>query len=176
MNRLFSKLTIISVVFYLAFTKQVRANFSWVDIGVNGLTCSACSRSVEMSIRKLGFVQDVQMNLENTEGRITFKRGIKVEVNKIAQAVFDAGFSVRYLKAEFDFTNVTITGNCFSFEEIRYQFLNLRDIKGKEAKGKIIIQFIGKKFISKKEWKKYKKELKKECGTDKDEVLYMIML
>ena len=46
------------------------AQFQTVYIGVNGLTCSQCSRTVEMSIRKLDFVGDVQMNLAHTESRM----------------------------------------------------------------------------------------------------------
>ena len=75
------------------------AQFKEVTVGVNGLTCSQCSRSVEMRIRKLAFVADVKMNLEHTEGRIFFKKGDKVNVDKIAAAVVDAGFSVRFWHA-----------------------------------------------------------------------------
>src|ERR1700749_3409802 len=39
-------------VFLLSVQAGAFAQFSWAQIGVDGLTCSACTRSVEMSIRK----------------------------------------------------------------------------------------------------------------------------
>jgi copper chaperone CopZ len=76
-----------------------RTQFISAEIGIDGLTCSACTRSAEMSIRKLPFVADVKMNIENTNGIITFKADTTIDMRKIAQAVVDAGFSVRYLTA-----------------------------------------------------------------------------
>src|ERR1700744_3890006 len=66
-------------------------------VGVNGLTCSQCSRSVEMQLRKLSFVKNVNMNLKQTEGDLEFKEGAKIDFSKIAEAIKNAGFSVRFL-------------------------------------------------------------------------------
>src|ERR1700722_452721 len=92
----------LSWVFLTLFTFSSRAQFVSAKLGVDGLTCSACTRSVELSIRKLDFVKDVQMNLDNTVGQITFIPGKQISMNKIAKAVTDAGFSVRYLQATFN--------------------------------------------------------------------------
>src|ERR1700759_2288056 len=90
---------------FLVASLHLRAQFTWAEIGVDGLTCSACTRSVEMQIRKLDFVDSVSMNLEHTDGKIFFKKGAAVNIEKISQAVVDAGFSVRYLRAGFLFKN-----------------------------------------------------------------------
>ena len=84
----------------LFLPKAITAQYTSARIGVNGLTCSACTRSVEMSIRKLPFIENVEMNLENTDGILKFKKGQEVDIFKIAQAVVDAGFSVRFLPIE----------------------------------------------------------------------------
>ena len=97
------------IVFFLigsVFTSY--AQFVSAEIGVDGLTCSACTKSVEMSLRKLDFVQDVQMNLENTNGKVTFKPGALIYIDKIAKAVDNAGFSVSYLHATFSFNSLTV--------------------------------------------------------------------
>src|ERR1700759_3369629 len=95
---------------------SAKAQFQAVYIGVNGLTCSQCSRTVEMSIRKLDFVSDVQMNLQHTEGKIILKKDKKADMDKIAQAVINAGFSVRYLNADLAVnSSVSTTGQCFSY-------------------------------------------------------------
>jgi copper chaperone CopZ len=83
------------------------SNVTWakvisVHIGIDGLTCSMCSKSVEMSIKKLAFVEAVKMDLKQTQGTITFKEGQNVNFKQLAKAVKDAGFSVRFLKAIID--------------------------------------------------------------------------
>src|SRR4051812_38883306 len=100
------RLLFFMLTLFVAETAQSSAQFKSAMVGVNGLTCSACTRTVEMSIRKLDFVQDVTMNLENTEGKIVFKENADVDISKVARAVTDAGFSVRYLTAVFLFNNV----------------------------------------------------------------------
>jgi cation transport ATPase len=137
------------------------AEFKEVSVGVNGLTCSQCSRSVEMRIRKLSFVSDVKMNLEHTEGHIFFRKGEKIEVDKIAAAVEDAGFSVRFLKAVFDFGNSSVsTDKCYNFSGDSYTFINPSQ---SVLKGSVSLTFLGTKFQEKREMKKWKGKLKKQC-------------
>src|SRR4051812_34855647 len=97
------------IVLLLCAVIQAQAQFGNVYIGVNGLTCSQCTRTVEMSIRKLDFVADVQMNLEHTEGKIILKKNKKADMDKIAQAIVNAGFSVRYLQADLTIDNSVTT-------------------------------------------------------------------
>jgi copper chaperone CopZ len=141
-------------LFVLAFLPLLCfGQFKSAEIGVDGLTCSACTRSVEMSIRKLNFVRDVVMNLENTEGKIIFKDSVKIEIDKIAKAVTDAGFSVRYLHASFNFNNIPVSENfCWNYEGGQYQFVKTED---KKLNGVVTLKFIGEKYLSKKEIKKW---------------------
>ncbi|MBI2721950.1 MAG: heavy-metal-associated domain-containing protein [Bacteroidetes bacterium] len=147
------------------------AQFSSAEIGVDGLTCSACTRAVEMSILKLNFVNDVQMNLENTTGKIIFKKGAEVNLKKIAKAITDAGFSVRYLKATYSFSNSDISTSgsllnasgefCFVIEE------------SKKLNGDILLTIISKEFMPKKEYNKWKELIRKHCGEIKKEIYYV---
>ena len=137
------------------------AQFVWAKIGVNGLTCSQCTRSVEMSIRKLDFVQDVKMSLKNTEGEITFKQGTKVDMEKIAQAVLSAGFSVRFVKAGLKLYNVQISeGYCYSYENVYYQFVG---VTNKKLNGETTLVFLGEKYQPKSEFNIVKKKLQTNC-------------
>jgi cation transport ATPase len=139
-----------------------RAQFVTAELGVNGLTCSACTRSVEMSIRKLDFVKDVQMNLDNTNGIITFKPGSDVSIEKLAKAVIDAGFSVRYLQATFKTDSVLHISNdyCFVYNNASYQFVNITQ---SQTNNEIVMKFIGKEYQETKEYKKLKANLKPMC-------------
>ena len=58
-----------------------------------------CSRSVEMSLVKLDFVDRVVMDLNSNQCDLFFNVDKYVSIDKIAQAVVDAGFSVAYLNA-----------------------------------------------------------------------------
>lgn len=156
------RLILLLVTIALFLSANSKAQFVSVEIGVNGLTCSACTRSVEMSIRKLDFVDDVQMNLENTQGTITFKPGSNVDIEKIAKAVVNAGFSVRFLNAVYktDSTFQVSENYCMSYNGATYQFVK---VTAGKMPGSITMKFIGKEFLPADEYKKWKDSLKSEC-------------
>ena len=135
----------------------VQCQFKSVEMGIDGLTCSMCSRSVEMSLVKLDFINRVVMDLNNNRSEIFFNEGAYVSIDKVAQAVIDAGFSVAYLNASFDFKEHPIdTDNCWNYEYEAYQFI---DVKQPKLKGEMILKFIGKNFLSRSEMKKWKTQL-----------------
>ena len=154
---------ILLVLFFLnGLGLKMYSQFNWVEIGVDGLTCSACSRSVEMSIRKLSFVDSVSMNLENTRGKISFKKGEKVEIEKIAKAVTDAGFSLRSLYAGINITELNVSNDyCWTFENSAYHFIKISE--SKQFKGFITIKFIGEKYMPHKEYKDWKSYCTNSC-------------
>jgi copper chaperone CopZ len=142
------------VTILLLFNLNSIAAFKSAMVGVNGLTCSACTRSVEMAIRKLDFVKDVQMNLENTEGKIIFRDSLDIDIEKVAQAVVNAGFSVRYLTAVYDFNNVTVKKDfCFNDGKNQFAFINTDH---RVLNGEITLKFIGKQFLPKSDFNKMK--------------------
>lgn len=147
------------------------AQFETVYIGVNGLTCSQCSRTVEMSIRKLDFVADVQMNLQHTEGKIVLKKDKKPDMEKIAQAVINAGFSVRFLDADL-FVNNTLSGSgsCFSYNGDAFVF---SQAPKNPLKGTVRLKFIGKKFLPKNELKKIPAVSDGNCGAGAGKVYHV---
>jgi copper chaperone CopZ len=146
-----------SIICVLLFTLPLKSlgGLKWVDVGVNGLTCSLCTRSVERSISRLDFVDSVVMSLEKTEGRIYLKTGEPADLKKIAKAVVDAGFSVRFLRLEFNFNDVPISQDgYFSYQGQKYQWLQFKDGL---AKGDISLTLVDEGFLPRKEsgqWKK----------------------
>lgn len=153
--------SIILLCIIMSLCFQANAQFETVYIGVNGLTCSQCSRTVEMRIRKLDFVADVQMNLQNTEGKIILAKNKKANMADLAQSVFDAGFSVRYLKADYNFDNQSFTsGPCFIFKGDEYVF----NSPPAALSGKQTLKFLGKKFMPKSEYKKIQEKLETQCS------------
>lgn len=133
-----------------------------VRIGVNGLTCSQCTRSVEMQLRKLDFVKDVKMDLEHTNGAIVLKENKKFDPYLIAKAITDAGFSVRFVKllqpypADADNSN-----GCFTFKNINLQMVSTSI----EPSGNALM-LLGSQFLPREEYKKWKGKLVQHCSGD----------
>ncbi len=161
-----------SILFCLVFAApHAYAQFETVYLGVNGLTCSQCSRTVEMSIRKLDFVADVKMNLEHTEGKILLKKNKKADMEKIAQAVVNAGFSVRYLQADLVVDNsIAASGACFSYNGDQYVFT---ETPKAPIKGTVKMTFIGKKFMPKNDYKKVEAHMNDKCGITTGKVYHV---
>jgi len=143
---------------FLGYSGICRAQFAKASIGVNGLTCSQCSRSVEVELRKLDFIRNVSMDLEHTQGTILFKDKAKVNIAAIAKAVKNAGFSVRFLKAELDVTLAAPENQCLKYRGDTY-FL-LKPLGNKET---ATLQFIGKEYMPGKELKRYTLPSKIPC-------------
>ena len=155
---------ILPILFLLMLAQfNASAQFTSAEIGVDGLTCSACTRSVEMSIRKLSFVDSVAMNLEHTEGTVIFKKNAKVDIEKIAKAVTDAGFSLRSLTASVN-VNELKAGNdfCWVYENNTYHFVKMP--AAENLSGTIRLKFIGDKYMSKKELKDWKMYMTSNCS------------
>lgn len=132
------------------------AGIKWADIGVNGLTCSICSRSVEMSVRRLDFVDNVVMSLETTEARIYFKPGALIDLNQLSRAVVNAGFSVRFVRLEIAFDDIALNKDgSFVFQGQAYQWLDFKD----SAEGQVALELVDESFLPRKESAKWRKKI-----------------
>lgn len=170
-KNLLSMKTLFTIAFALICLQKGFAQFIWAEIGVDGLTCSQCSRSVEMSLLKLDFVHEVQMNLEHTTGKITFKKGIEVNLKKIAKAITDGGFSVRYLKVSYPFSNFNITHKV-SLSDATGQFCFV-NTEAKKLNGDILLTIISKEFMPRPDYIKWKEAIEKCCGKITKEIYYV---
>lgn len=155
---LFKKLLFTTAFFLptLAFSQIESAT-----IGVDGLTCSQCSRSVEMALLKLPFVDKVDMNLAHTIGVVYFKKGDPVDLQKLAQAPRDAGFSTRFVKLEFNTSQIQSGQNCFVYRN--KVFYLLQPFTKGNGKGSLF-QVIAKGFLPNKEWRNYSLKPKGSCS------------
>jgi len=64
-----------------------------VELGIDGLTCSQCMRSVEIALRKQPGVEAVQVDLQATTAYVETNERLQLPLLK--HAVEQAGFSVR---------------------------------------------------------------------------------
>jgi copper chaperone CopZ len=166
-----SRFFVVVVGILFALITQSFAGIKWVDIGVDGLTCSMCSRSVEMSIRRLDFVEKVEMSLETTEGRIYFKNDTPINLAELAKAVVNAGFSVRFVKLEWDFSDIPIAADgSFVFQGQTYRWLDYSS----NTPGQVALKLVDDNFLPKKESNEWKKKLSQEGIPQKEKVLHVI--
>jgi len=145
----------------------------WVDIGVNGLTCSMCTRSVEMSVERLDFVDSVIMSLEKTEGRVYLKSSKLVDLKQIARAVSDAGFSVRFLRASFDFSDVAVGADgTFTYQGQPYIWMGFKEGL---AKGDVALKLVDEDFLPRKEGAQWKKKIALLAnGADRQKIFHVV--
>jgi copper chaperone CopZ len=154
-------------------SSTIDAQIQYAELGVDGLTCSQCTRNVELALRKLDFVQDVEMNIENTKGKILFKPDRSITIEDLSKAVFDAGFSVRYLKIAYLFNNQEISENyCLEDQTTIFEFI---EVKKQLLSGIHLMQLVGKSYQNRKEYRLWKGKLNNNCK-QQGKVVYHVTL
>jgi hypothetical protein len=109
-----------------------------------------------MSIRRLDFVDNVVMILESTEGRIFFKPDAPIDLNEIAKAVVNAGFSVRFLKLQMSFDDIPLNSDgSFVFQHQRFKWIDCPA----NVNGSVALQLVEENFLPKKESAPWKEKL-----------------
>jgi copper chaperone CopZ len=140
-------------------------------VGVNGLTCSMCTRSVEMSLRRLDFVDSVGMSLENTEGVIYFKKDLPVNLDQIAKAVVNAGFSVRYVSIQLHLNYIQPQQDG-SFNVHGRDFIWI-DYNKTTTKKPLWLKVIGEPFLPKAEMKIWRSKIRGRSDNHKENNYYV---
>ncbi|MEI6815285.1 MAG: heavy metal-associated domain-containing protein [Bacteroidota bacterium] len=137
------------------------SQFTKAVVAIDGLTCSACSYATQRSVLQLDFVEDVTMDLNSHQATILFKKDKMVSMEKIAEKVVDAGFSVGGMTAEINLKKISISKDfCLEYEGAIYHFISTEN---KELNGLVGLQFIGPRYMRKKDFKKYKSMLSTPC-------------
>jgi hypothetical protein len=109
-----------------------------------------------MSLRRLDFVDSVAMSLETTEGRVYFKPNALIDLNQLAKAIVNAGFSVRFLRLEMSFDDIALNKDgSFVFQGQTYQWLDFKD----NTTGQVALKLVDENFLPKKESAKWKEKI-----------------
>ena len=86
------KKVLVGLLIFFAATAQ--AQFSKASSQASGLTCSMCSKAVKTALEQVSFVDKVQVDIKNQQYNLTFNANEEVDIDALAKAVQDAGFSV----------------------------------------------------------------------------------
>src|SRR3984885_2959322 len=128
MIKIFRMKTLKIFILLLTITTGIaKAQFTKAELQVSGLTCALCSKATEQSLKTLPFIGDVKTDLLHNMFVITFKNAQMVIFDQISKKVQDAGFFVDSLKATFNFDNIKVADNSFSYGGDTYQVVSGAD-------------------------------------------------
>jgi copper chaperone CopZ len=145
------KILKISIILLVLTTGIAKAQFTKAELQVSGLTCALCAKATEKALKALPFIGEIKTDLIRNTYLLTFKSGEQVNFDMISKKVQDAGFFVNSLKATFDFNNVKVADNHFSYGGDTFQLMNA----AKLPEGQVAVTIVDKGFAPKSVSKKY---------------------
>jgi copper chaperone CopZ len=150
--------TIYSLIIVMLFAFNIAsAQITKVELQAAGLTCSMCSRSVDMQLRTLDFIDSIGIDLSHATFFLFFKKDKIVDFDQIKKKVEDAGFSVALLKVNYQFDNLKVENNSsFTYHNSTFYVINSTQ---KILNGLVDFKIVDKGFVSDKEYKKYSKQI-----------------
>lgn len=149
------RIVVLMLLFNFSFLiNKSQAQITKAVVGIDGLTCSQCSKSVEQQMKKRSFVNNLYMALAETELTLTFKEGAVIDWKQIAQAVVDAGFSVRSITVSIPSHFLQESEQQINANGSRFYFLNSLSKKNL-ADTSVKFQIIGKAFLPRREYRNY---------------------
>lgn len=139
-----------------AFT-QIRS----ATLVASGLTCSMCSKSIFKALEKVPSVKSLDVDVEKSEFKITFKPDGIVSLDEVKDAVEDAGFSVATMEVVIGFAGETASKDAhITSGGSMFHFVGNTN---KKLTGDVTVRLLDKDFISRKEHDKYGKLTKMKC-------------
>lgn len=155
------KKSIIILLFIFFGGISATAQFTSGVLQASGLTCAMCTKAINNSLEELPFIHSIKADIKNSLFNISFKPGASIQIDRLKEAVQEAGFSVARLKLAANFTNVGVGND----EHIQlngetFHFLNVKD---QTLNGNSMITIVDKNFLPGKEYKKYREATKMQC-------------
>ena len=130
----------------------VKAQFTKAELQVSGLSCALCAKATEKSLKNLPYITDIKPDLMRNIFVITFKDNSAVNFDEIGKRVRDAGFFVNSLTVTFNFDNIKLANNSFSYAGNTYQVMNGGN---KSLTGPVAVTLVDKGFATRSVYKKY---------------------
>ncbi len=153
--------TIISLLLVLFLGAQSQAQISKASLQASGLTCSMCSKAVKSALEEVSFVDKVDVDIKNQQYNLTFKNSAAVDIDALAKAVEDAGFSVASFKITADMAHVSADKD--KHVKIGNQYFHFLNGKGQQLNGSTTLTIVDKAFVPAKEFKKWSGASKMQC-------------
>lgn len=140
---------------------QLNAQINKVSLQASGLTCSMCSKAVKTTLEEVPFVEKVQVDIKSQQYNLTFKNDMAVDLDALAKAVEDAGFSVAALKVTAHVDNLTVAKD--EHLKIGDHYFHFLNAKQGQLNGSTTFTLVDKSFVPAKEYKKWSSASKAAC-------------
>lgn len=152
---------IILAIFGLFVTFAASAQIRQATLSASGLTCSMCSKAIYKALSKVPFVASVDPDIEGSKYSIKFKDGANIELDKLKDAVENAGFSVASLQVTGIFPPMDIADDQhIEYAGNVYHFLHV----GKQKiAGEKTFTVVDKSFLPTADYKRYTKYTTMKC-------------
>lgn len=145
-------------------------------VGVLGIGVNGNNATLEQAIRSLEYVEEVKFEQNNKAAVVTFKPNSETSVYQLGDKIRRAGFSIWFMEGVAHFNNLEIRDNdSYGFQTFELRFVRVG--KKKVLNGNQTFTFVGKDFLNKgdyRKWKPYIKEDQKIAGKSKD--IYYVTL
>jgi copper chaperone CopZ len=150
-----------TIVLFFLLVLPARSAFLTAELQVSGLTCAMCSYATERALRTIDFIEDIEVDLENTSYLISFKENESVDIDEIRKKVENAGFFVNRLVATFLFDELEVSADYhFVFNKQVYHFM---DIDESVLKGPTEVVFLDRGFIPNRAFRQIRRETEFAC-------------
>jgi copper chaperone CopZ len=149
------------IIAFLCFFMASEAQVSRVSLQASGLTCSMCSKAVKNALEKVDNVEKVQVDIKNQQYNLSFRDSSLVNLDALAKAVEDAGFSVAKLE-------VTATVAAQTLEKDQHiligsSWFHFLNAARQQVGGEVKFTLVDQNFMPAKESKKYRRLSRMEC-------------
>jgi copper chaperone CopZ len=123
-----------------------------------------CSNAINKALEKVPFVESVRSDIKNSAFNIVFRQGSDVDMDKLKEAVEDAGFSVGSLKITGNFNEQQVSADRhFSLGQLNFHYLGTEE---KLLSGEQTFTVLDKDFVTVKEFKKLRASTAHSCYED----------
>jgi len=142
-------------------TLAATAQFSKATLQATGLTCAMCSNAINKALQQVPFVASVKSDIKNSAFNIVFRENEKVDIDKIREAVEDAGFSIGSLNLTGQFSNVAIGND--RHVEIAGNTFHFLDTKSSSLNGEQTLTIVDRNFVTAKQFRKISSSTTMPC-------------
>lgn len=153
---------ILSCLFCLILSNGF-SQFVAASIQIDGLTCSMCARGVQEEIKKIPFVESVEVKLNEMVASVKFKKGTEVDAGRLITGVKRAGFSVGELEMTFKNSQPLNKGqSSFIYDGRTYVILNSdADIQSDLLR----FRFVDKRFSNHSLYDRYRTKIRETLSS-----------
>jgi hypothetical protein len=170
---IFKMKTLKIFTFLLLFSAGfAKAQFTRAELQVTGLNCALCAKTTEKSLRALPFIADIKPDLMRNIYAITFKNDQPINFDQISNIVHEENFFISSLKATFNFDNVKVANNYFSYGGDTFELMNRA---GKTLNGPVEVTIVDKGFAPRSVSKKYLNPVNSEVPANSGRVYHVVI-